>query len=124
MLGSARFERRKRVARMLKRHGSILKPRGVILPDDSWHYVGEAGKPAFLNSWVAFDTDGVKFLKDSSGVVHIQGRAKNGDLSADILMQLFYTKHIIFQHEVLFRYFFHKVKSLKTTTLKVQIYPC
>lgn len=64
--------------------GSIEKVQGTILPDDKWHYIGEAGEPAFLNSWVAFNSDGVKFIKDAAGVVHIQGRAKNGSPTADI----------------------------------------
>ena len=69
---------------MLREIGSILQPRGSFEPDDSWHYVGEAGKPAFENSLVAYNSDGVKFLKDAAGTVHIQGRAKSGTPSSDI----------------------------------------
>ena len=67
---------------MLREEGSFVQPRGIITPDDSWHIVGDAGKPAFENSWVAYDsTETPLYLKDASGVVHIQGRIKSGSIN-------------------------------------------
>lgn len=69
--------------------GSSIKPRGCILPDDKWHYVGEAGQPSFENSWVNFGSGNqvARFIKDASGVVHIQGVVKNA-VPANVIFTL------------------------------------
>lgn len=64
--------------------GSIEKVQGTILPDDKWHYVGEAGEPAFENSWVNDTDQEARFIKDAAGVVHIQGRVTTGTIGLDI----------------------------------------
>lgn len=72
---------------MLRQEGSILQPTGTIEPFDSWHYVGESGQPAFENSWVNYDASGLaemRFIKDASGVVHLEGVVKSGTVPSTI----------------------------------------
>lgn len=56
---------------------------------DHWHYVGEAGEPAFENSWENYGSGNqvTRFKKDASGVVHIQGHVKNA-VPANVLFTL------------------------------------
>ena len=53
-----------------------------------WHIVGEAGEPAYENSWVAYDSDtqygGAEFMKDAYGFVHLRGLVKSGVINADV----------------------------------------
>lgn len=64
---------------MLREEGSFVQPRGIISPDDSWHNVGDAGEPAFVNSWTNYAGYQVaRFLKDAAGVVHIEGVVDSG----------------------------------------------
>ena len=75
------------VAGPLDEQGSTLKMRGTLLPDDKWHYVGESGEPSFENSWVNYDTAtfaAARFIKDASGVVHIEGLVKSGTVPETI----------------------------------------
>ena len=52
----------------------LIKFLQYIKGPDHWHYVGETGEPAFATSWVAFGAPQLAptFMKDASGVVHIQ----------------------------------------------------
>lgn len=54
---------------------------GSIRPMDSWHQVGGSGEPAFQGTWVAFNSDGLWFIKDACGTVHISGRVKSGTIN-------------------------------------------
>lgn len=48
---------------------------------ESPHNVGDAGEPAFLNSWINQDTTvwtALRFWKDPLDMVHIEGAIKNG----------------------------------------------
>lgn len=46
---------------------------------EDWHYVGEAGEPAFQNSWHNVSGSmGLAFRIRESGVVDIQGRISGG----------------------------------------------
>ena len=49
---------------------------GVMVTPEEWHYVGEAGEPAFLNSWAnttGSDYPAMAFRIREAGVVDIQG---------------------------------------------------
>ena len=55
------------------------------------HVVGDAGEPAFQNSWVNFDTAtfrGARFWKDPMGIVHIEGLVKNGAAAPSTIFTL------------------------------------
>ena len=65
----------------------LIKFLQYIKGPDHWHYVGETGEPAFANSWVNYDIDNwadARFMKDATGVVHIQGMIKDGTISASL----------------------------------------
>jgi hypothetical protein len=47
------------------------------VPLDPWHKVGTAGEPAFLNNWVAYDSD-VYYRKDPLGRVWLRGSINGG----------------------------------------------
>jgi hypothetical protein len=49
--------------------------------------VGDAGEPAFQNSWVNFNTSthpAAQFTKDNNGWVHLDGLVKSGAVTAAI----------------------------------------
>jgi hypothetical protein len=52
----------------------------IIAAPEAWREVGEAGQPAFENSWVNFHTDNnsAAFYKDSGSRVWLKGRLKDG----------------------------------------------
>ena len=62
---------------------------GLVYPvNEDWHYVGEAGEPAFLNSWVNESTGyRLAFRLRETGIGDIQGRIKGGT-SGDPIFQL------------------------------------
>lgn len=45
---------------------------------EDWHYVGQAGEPAFENSWAAATGSYLAFRIRESGVVDIQGHVDSG----------------------------------------------
>lgn len=45
---------------------------------EDWHYVGEAGEPAFENGWTAVGGGYFAFRIRESGVVDMQGAVENG----------------------------------------------
>lgn len=48
----------------------------------SWHYVGEPGEPPFENGWSNLDNrNSARFIKDSAGVVHLEGTVAPGKAS-------------------------------------------
>jgi hypothetical protein len=49
----------------------------ATVPIDPWHQVGAAGEPAFLNSWVAYDST-VYYRKDPLGRVYLRGSLNGG----------------------------------------------
>ena len=55
------------------------------MPDTDWHYVGEAGEPAFQNSWVNYNGWGdCAFRKMADGMVLLKGLIKSGNTGATI----------------------------------------
>ena len=57
---------------------------GLVYPvNEDWHYVGEAGEPAFENSWV-YSGAGPHpaFRMREAGIVDIQGSIKSGSSHA------------------------------------------
>lgn len=52
----------------------------LTTPDTAWHYVGQAGQPAFENGWSNYDTawQPIRYRKDALGYVTIEGLAKGG----------------------------------------------
>lgn len=61
------------------------------LKPEPWHVVGNAGEPAFQNSWVNYAASNdatypiqIGFMKDSYGFVHLRGNAKNGTAATTI----------------------------------------
>lgn len=66
-----------------------LRRLEMRLVAEDWHYVGDAGEPAFENSWVNYDDTGatqtrVAFYRDPLGVVRLKGLCKNGTDGATI----------------------------------------
>src|SRR5690606_28676234 len=61
---------------------------GLVAGED-WHYVGEAGEPAFLNSWDNFADLNyhLAFRIRESGIVDVQG-AVTGGANQDPIFQL------------------------------------
>ncbi len=52
---------------------------------EDWHYVGEAGEPAFANSWVnAGPGQQLGFRIRESGIVDVQGVVKDGTVDAAV----------------------------------------
>ena len=47
---------------------------------EDWHFVGEAGEPAFEDSWVNYGSpyENASYMKDSMGFVHVRGFVKSG----------------------------------------------
>lgn len=60
----------------------LIKFLQYIKGPDHWHYVGETGEPAFANSWVNYSALRTRFIKDASGVVHIEGLVKDGTVGS------------------------------------------
>lgn len=74
--------------------GEVLTVQGdgtvapEALPSPTVHYVGEAGEPAFANSWANLDVQAghppgatyshLRFMKDAFGFVHILGTIAGG----------------------------------------------
>lgn len=59
---------------------------------EGWHEVGEAGEPAFENSWVNSSTTAgakVAFYKDELGRVHLRRLVKDGTVAADSTGDIF-----------------------------------
>jgi hypothetical protein len=62
-----------------------IKSFFVTAVPPTWHTVGSAGEPAFINSWVNFGsgTFGAAFSKDAHGIVRVRGCIKNGTVGQD-----------------------------------------
>ena len=63
--------------------GNIPDSAIVTPAPDDWHVVGDAGEPAFQNSWVNFDAGGtreVSFTK-RNGFVSLRGVMKSGTVN-------------------------------------------
>lgn len=60
----------------------LIKFLQYIKGPDHWHDVGATGEPAFANSWVNYGSpyQDARFMKDATGVVHIQGLVKDGTI--------------------------------------------
>jgi hypothetical protein len=53
------------------------------------HVVGLAGEPAFQGTWVNYDTSvyrGLRFWKDPTGMVHIEGAVKSGTIGTTVFI--------------------------------------
>jgi hypothetical protein len=77
----------KQGSRTQDRQEKLGRFKGRILPRGGWRYVGAIGEPAFENSWVNFDASGLaemRFVKDGSGVVHLEGVVKSGTVPSAI----------------------------------------
>jgi hypothetical protein len=66
---------------------NLLAPNAVtaakIEAQEPWHEIGAAGEPPFKNGWVNFPGyDGVAYMKDSLGFVHLKGLMKGGTTGA------------------------------------------
>lgn len=73
------FDALKRAFPLSRKHMKIEAP----------HVVGDSGEPAFVNSWVNFDTTayhGARFWKDPMGIVHVEGLVKSGTVPATIFV--------------------------------------
>lgn len=53
---------------------------GLVYPvNEDWHYVGEAGEPAFQNSWANAGVDmNLAFRMRETGIIDIQGDIDSG----------------------------------------------
>ncbi|MHA1304899.1 MAG: hypothetical protein ACTSPI_14470 [Candidatus Heimdallarchaeaceae archaeon] len=56
--------------------------------DTSWHEVGTAGEPAFLNGWVNYGGvySTMAFRKDALGFVHLKGMVKDGTIGLNVFI--------------------------------------
>lgn len=54
--------------------------------EDEWHNVGDAGEPAYQNSWVDYSVGffGAGFRIDAAGTVHLRGLIKSGTVNATV----------------------------------------
>lgn len=66
-------------------NGKVLASDAVLL--DTWHTVGAAGEPPFLNGWVNYNAPlygALQYRKDPFGRVHLRGSVKNGTLGTGV----------------------------------------
>lgn len=61
--------------------GPTTSGLAALIEGEGWHYVGEAGEPAFENSWANVGTSGIPklaFRIREAGIVDIQGTVTGG----------------------------------------------
>jgi len=71
-----------------------------VLLREQWKYVGVGNNPAFQNSWVNYGSNQTpaRFLKDASGVVHVEGVVKSGGLNTIFTLPVGYRTE--YQHGI------------------------